>query len=73
MSLSDNLIIKESHVRSKFGRIPPSRLDGDCVTDKCTYDGRTDELTHRKIMLLSHSLTIRESSVVSLLEFRQSV
>ena len=34
-----------------------------------TDDGCKDELMHRKIMLLSHTLTMRGSDVASLVEF----
>ena len=40
------------------------------MTEKWTGDRRMDGGTHRKIMLLSHTLTIRGSYVASLVEFR---
>ena len=41
------------------------------MTDEWTDDGRTEDgRTHRKIMLLWHTLTIRGSDVASLVEFR---
>ena len=40
------------------------------MTDKWTDHGRTDGQTHRKIMLLSHTLTMRGKNVASLVEFR---
>ena len=36
-------------------------------------DGRTDGLTHRKIMFLSHTLTISECDISNLVEFRPVV
>ena len=39
------------------------------MTDKLTDDRRTDGRMHRKIMLLSHTLTMRGSDVARLLEF----
>ena len=43
------------------------------MTDKWTDDGRMDGQTHRKIMLLLNSLTMRGSDVASLVEFRPVV
>ena len=40
------------------------------MTDKWTDDGRMDGQTHGKIMLLLHTLALRESDVESLAEFR---
>ena len=42
------------------------------MTDKKTDDGRTDGRTHRKIILLLHTLTMRGSDV-GLAEFRPVV
>ena len=56
---------------TKFGWILPSSL-GDCVTDR-TGDRRTDWRTHGKIMFLSHTQTMKESDVASLVEFRPVV
>ena len=39
------------------------------MTDRWTDDGLTDGLTHGKIMLLLHNLTIRGSDVAILVEF----
>ena len=43
------------------------------MTDKQMEDGPTDGLTHRKIMLLSHNLTVWGSDVASLVEFHPVV
>ena len=43
------------------------------MTDKWMDNGHTDGQTHRKIMLLSHTLTIRGSDVTSLVEFHPVV
>ena len=43
------------------------------MTDGWTDDGRTDGRTHGKIMLLSHTPTMRGSDVASLVEFRPVV
>ena len=40
------------------------------MTDSWTDKGHTEGGTHRKIMLLSHSLTIKGSELASLVEFR---
>ena len=40
---------------------------------KWTDDGRTDGQMHGKIMLLSHTLTMRGSYVASLVELRPAV
>ena len=50
----------------------PSGL-GDCMTDRWTDIGHTEGQTHRKIVLLPHTLTIRGSDVASLVEFRPVV
>ena len=39
------------------------------MTDRW-MDARTDERTHRKIVLLSHTLTMRGLDVARLIEFR---
>ena len=39
------------------------------MTDRWMDDRRTDERTHGKVMLLSHTLTMRGSDVASLVEF----
>ena len=39
------------------------------MTDKWTDDGGTDGRTHEKLMLLSHTLTMRGYDVASLVEF----
>ena len=43
------------------------------MTDRLMDDGRMDGEAHGKIMLLSHTLTIRVSDVTSLVEFRRVV
>ena len=40
--------------------------------DRWTDAGCIDKLTHRKIMLLSHTLTMKGSDVASFVEFRPS-
>ena len=54
---------------SKFGEILPSGLGGDSVTDRWTDARRTNGI----IMLFSPILTMRESDVASLVEFRPLV
>ena len=39
------------------------------MTDRCMEEGCTDGKTHRKIMLLLHTLNIGGSYVASLVEF----
>ena len=53
---------------SKFCWIPPSGLGGDSVMDR-----HMDRQTHRKIMLLSHTLTMRGIDAESLVEFHPVV
>ena len=55
---------------SQFGLIPHSGLGGDCVMDRWL---KPDTWTHRKIMLLSHTIAMRGSDVASLVEFHPVV
>ena len=43
------------------------------MTDKWTDNVRTDRRTHRKIMLLTHTVTMRGSDVLSSVEFHPVV
>ena len=50
-----------------------SGLGGDSMMDRWTDDGCTDGWTHGKIMLVSHTLTMRGSDAAVLVEFLQVV
>ena len=67
MLLLHTFIMRGSDVESYNG------LGGDSVSDKWTDDEGMDGRTHGKIILLSHTLTMKGSDVASLVEFRPMV
>ena len=48
-------------------------LGGDSVTDRWMDDGRMEGRMHGKIMLFSHTFTIRKSDIARFVEFHPVV